>query len=80
MQNEEIDQMYPMDLYTYFLTLESPTFSYNFQSNYDGVKDTHRIRVTTDVILFILAITSIVASFFMAKQIVVVTGWSGSEW
>jgi len=75
-----IDQMYPMQLFFYFRTLEKPTFSYNFQDNYGAVKDTHRIWITVNIILFILAITSIVASFFMPKQVVVVTGWSGSEW
>ena len=80
MEDEEIDRMMPMDLFFYFRTLEEPTFSYNFQDNYEAVKDTYRIWVTANIILFILAVLSIVASFFMPRQTVEVTGWSGSEW
>ena len=80
MTDEEIDRMMPMDLYFYFLTLESPTFSYNFQENYEAIKDTYRIWWTVIIIVCILAFLSIIASFFMPRQTVVVTGWSGSEW
>jgi len=80
MTNEEIDRMMPMELYHYFQTLEEPTFSYNFIDNYEAVKDTYRIWVTANIFLLILASGSIVASFFMPRQEVVVTGWSGSEW
>ena len=80
MTNEKIDQMMPMELYLYFLTLEHPTFSYNFVDNYEAVKDTYRIWVTVNIILFLLAVSSITVSFFLSKQTVVVTGWSGSEW
>ena len=80
MTDEEIDQMSPMELFFYFQTLEEPTFSYNFQDNYEAVKDTYRIWVTGNGILFILAVLSIVASFFMPRQTIEVTGWSGSEW
>ena len=78
--DEDIDRMMPMDLYFFFQTLENPTFSYNYIDNYDAIKVTHRIWVTANVILFLLSILSIVASFFMPKQQTVVTGWSGSEW
>jgi hypothetical protein len=80
MTDEDIDRMMPMNLYFYFQTLEQPTFSYNFDSNYEAVKDTYRIWVTANIILFILALASITVSFFMPRQTVVVTGWSGSEW
>ena len=80
MRNEDIDHMFPMELFLHFQTLEHPTFSYNFQDNYEAVKATYHIWVTVNVILFILAIASIIASFFMPKQTVAVTGWSGSEW
>jgi len=80
MTDEEIDRMMPMDLYFYFQTLKEPTFSYNFQDNYEGIKDTYRIWVTGDIIVLILAFLSIIASFFMPKQTVEVTGWSGSDW
>ena len=80
MSEEEIDRMEPTDLFRYFRTLENLTFSYNFQVNYEAVKDTYRIWVTTTIILFILAFSSIVVSFFMPRQEVVVTGWSGSDW
>ena len=80
MTDEDIDRMMPMDLYFYFRTLEEPTFSLNFRDNYEAVKDTHRIWVTVNIIMFILSVLSIIASFFMPRQTVVVTGWSGSEW
>jgi len=80
MTDEHIDQMMPMDLYLYFQTLKEPMFSYNFRDNYEAVKDTYRIWVTVNIILLILAFSSIIVSFFMPKQNVVVTGWSGSEW
>jgi hypothetical protein len=78
--DEDIDYMPPMQLHIFFRTLEKPTFSYNFQETYDGVKDSYRIWVTVDIILFLLALGSIVASCFLPKQNVVVTGWSGSDW
>ena len=80
MKDEYIDQMMPMELYLFFQTLEKPTFSYNFLENYEAVWATHRIWVTVNIVMFILAFTSIVVSFFMPKHNVVVTGWSGSEW
>ena len=80
MTDEEIDRMSPMELLFYFRTLEEPAFSYNFQSNYEAVKDTYRIWVAGNIIVFILAVLSIVASFFMPRQTIEVTGWSGSEW
>ena len=80
MTDEVIDQMTPMQLHSYFLTLEEPMFSHNFRENYDAVWKTYRIWVTVNIILFILAFSSIVVSFFMPKRNVVVTGWSGSEW
>ena len=78
--HEDIDQMMPMELFRYFQTLESPTFSYNFLDNYESVRDTFRIWVTFNGILYILAFAGIVVSFCMPKQTVVVTGWSGSDW
>jgi uncharacterized integral membrane protein len=80
MTDEGIDRMSPMELYFYFRTLEQLTFSYHFQDNYEAIKDTYRIWVVGNAILLILAILSIVASFFMPRHTVVVTGWSGSEW
>jgi len=80
MTEEAIDQMMPMELYFYFRTLEHPTFSYNFQENYEAVKDTYRIWVTATIIFLILAHLSMGASFFMQRQEVIVTGWSGNDW
>ena len=80
MTDEYIDHMMPMELHVYFLKLEEPTFSYNFRDNYAAVLSTHRIWTTVNVFVFILAFVSIVVSFFMPKQNVIVTGWSGSEW
>ena len=80
MTDERIDRMMPMELYFYFRTLEQPMFSHNFQENYEAVKDTYRIWVTGTAILLILAFAGIIVSFFMPRQEVVVTGWSGSDW
>ena len=80
MSDEYIDRMTPMEFHQFFLTLEEPTFSYNFRENYEAVWTTYRIWVTVNVVVFILAFASIIASFFMPRQNVVVTGWSGSEW
>jgi len=80
MTDEQIDRMLPMDLYAYYQMLEKPTFSFNFQTNYEAVWGTYIIWIIVDVILFILALLSLATSFFMPKQTVVVTAWSGSEW
>ena len=80
MTNERIDQMMPMEFHQFFLTLEEPTFSINFRENYEAVWQTYYIWICANVILYLLALASIGASFFMPKQNVVVTGWSGSEW
>ena len=76
----DIDRMTPMELHMYFQTLKEPVFSYNFRENYEAVLATHRIWTWVNIILFILAFSSIIVSFCMPKQNVVVTGWSGSEW
>ena len=80
MTDEHIDHMMPMELFFYFRTLKEPTFSYNYIDNYTAIKETYRIQATATAILLFLAMLSIVASFFMPRQQVVVTGWSGSEW
>lgn len=80
MTNENIDQMMPMDLYFYYRTLEKPTFSYNYIDNYQALKDTHNIKVTATIVLFVISLLSIVVSFFMPRRNAVVTGWSGSDW
>ena len=80
MTDEYIDQMMPMDLYLYFQTLKEPMFSSNFLENYEAVKETYRIWVIVNIILFLLAFSGMIVSFFMPTQNVVVTGWSGSEW
>jgi hypothetical protein len=80
MTDEQIDRMMPMELYFYFCTLEEPTFSYNFQDNYESVKDGHRIWVVVNVLMFIFAFLGVGVSFFMSRREVVVTGWSGSDW
>ena len=80
MTDQKIDRMAPMNLYFYFQTLETPQFGLSFYENYDAVKDSHRIWITVNIILFILSILSMTASFFMPKQEVIVTGWSGSDW
>jgi len=80
MTDEHIDSLSPMELFFFFRTLEEPTFSYNFQDNYEAIKDAYRIKVTATAILLFLSLLSIVASFFMPKRQVIVTGWSGSEW
>jgi hypothetical protein len=80
MTDETLDRMMPMELFFYFQTLEEPTFSYNFQDNYDGIKDNYRIWVTGNVIVLVLAFFSIIASFFMPRQTVEIAGWSGNEW
>ena len=80
MTDEYIDRMTPMELHSFFLTLEKPMFSHNFMEKYDAVWTTYYIWVTVNIVMFVLAFISIVVSFFMPKQNVVVTGWSGSEW
>jgi hypothetical protein len=80
MKDEYVDHMMPMELHLYFQTLKEPTFSANFRENYEAVWTTYRIWVIVNVVVFILAFASIVVSFFMPKQNVIVTGWSGSEW
>ena len=80
MTDETVDNMMPMELFFYFQTLKEPMFSHNFLDNYDAIKDTYRIRVAATIILFVLSVLSIVASFFMPKRQTLVTGWSGSEW
>lgn len=81
MRDEDFDRMSSIELFFYFQRLkEGPNFSYNFQENYQTLKDAYVIRTTTAAILFVLSISCLVASFFMPKRNVVVTGWSGTEW
>jgi hypothetical protein len=81
-QNEDFDQMRPMELYFHFKILEreGPNFSYNFQENYQALRDAYHIRVAAGVVVLFLVLLSFTASFFMPKRDTIVTGWSGSEW
>ena len=80
-RNEDIDRMSPMELFFYFRNFEEgPNFSYNFQENYQSLKDAWHIRVVTGCVLVFLGLLSLISSFFMPKRDVVVTGWSGTEW
>ncbi|MDR0703942.1 MAG: hypothetical protein LBF88_03050 [Planctomycetaceae bacterium] len=80
-RNEDFDQMNPMELYFYFKILErGPNFSYNFQENYQALRDAYHIRVAAGAVVLFLVLMSFTASFFMPKRDVIVTGWSGSEW
>ncbi|MDR1962331.1 MAG: hypothetical protein LBQ50_00960 [Planctomycetaceae bacterium] len=81
LRNEDFDRMSPIELYFHFKILErGPNFSYNFQENYQALRDAYSIRVTAGAVLVFLVLASFVASFFMPKRDVIVTGWSGSEW
>ncbi|MDR3232755.1 MAG: hypothetical protein LBT46_03670 [Planctomycetaceae bacterium] len=75
-----IDSLMPFEFGLYFRTLKTPTFSYNFQDNYQAVKDTHRVWLIWGGIWTAAALACIGISFFMPKQNIEVTGWSGNEW
>jgi len=80
-RNEDFDRMSPIELLFYFQMLEKgPNFSYNFQDNYQALKDAYTIRGAAASLCVFLSLLSIVASFFMPKKNVVVTGWSGTNW
>ncbi|MGL4595619.1 MAG: hypothetical protein ACRCUY_12915 [Thermoguttaceae bacterium] len=77
----DIDYLLPMDLYRYFLHLEQgPSYSMNFQENFEALTNAYKIRVAATAGFVGLALFFIILAFFMPKQNVVVTGWSGSEW
>ncbi len=81
MHEDIIDRMTPMELYFYFLNFRlGPNFSYNFQDNYQALKDAWHIRMTAGCVLTFLGLLSLVSSCFMPKRDAVVTGWSGTEW
>ncbi|MDR0611111.1 MAG: hypothetical protein LBG58_13460 [Planctomycetaceae bacterium] len=80
-RNEDFDRMTPMEHYFHFKLLESgPNFSYNFQENFQALRDAYHIRVVAGAVMLFLVLLSFTASFFMPKRDVIVTGWSGSEW
>ncbi len=80
-RDEEIDRMVPMELYFYFLNFQTgPNFSFNFQENYQALKDAWHIRMVAGGVLTLLGLLGLVSSCFMPKRDVVVTGWSGTEW
>lgn len=81
LQKEHFDMMSPIELFYHFQTLGSgPNFSYNFQENYQSLKDAYYIRVTTGIVVFVLGLLFFIASFFMPKRNVEVIGWSGTDW
>ncbi|GHT14859.1 hypothetical protein FACS1894170_12200 [Planctomycetales bacterium] len=80
MSDDIIDRMMPIDLYVYFQSLRTPTLSYNFLDNYEAVKDTHKIWLIFGGIWLAVGIVCIILAFFMPKQSIEVTGWSGSDW
>lgn len=81
MRDDIIDRMTPMELYFYFTYFQNgPNFSYNFQENYQALKDAWHIRMAAGGFFVFLGLLSLVGSFFMPKQDVIVTGWSGTEW
>lgn len=73
--------MSPIELFYYFKRLEGgPNFSYNFQENYQALKDAYAIRATCAAVLVAASLGCLVVSLFLPKRNVVVTGWSGTEW
>jgi hypothetical protein len=81
MQDEVIDRMSPMELYFYFTNFSlGPNFSYNFQDNYQALKDGWHIRIAAGCMLAFLGLLGLASSFFMPKADAIVTGWSGTEW
>ncbi len=78
---EDIDLMSPIELYFHFLHFQAgPNFSFNFQENYQALKEAWYLRMATGGVLTFLGLLSLVSSFFMPRRNAVVTGWSGTEW
>ena len=81
MHTEHIDYMPPFQAYLYFRTLKNgPVLSYNFQENYQMLKDAYQIRVSAAAICVGLGLLSLVVSWFMPQQTKSVGLRKGAEW
>jgi len=79
--SENISYLPPFQTYLYFRTLKNgPVLSYNFQENYQMLKDAYQIRLSAAVICTALGLFSLVASLFMPRQTKVVGVRKGAEW
>lgn len=78
---EDFKHMMPIELFFHFNRLgDGPNFSYNFQENYQSLKDAYFIRLATAGFVLFLGLLSFISSFFLPKRDVEVVGWSGTEW
>ena len=79
--SENIAYLPPFQTYLYFRTLKNgPVLSYNFQENYQMIKDAYRIRLSAAVICTALGLFCLVASLFMPRQMKSVGARKGAEW
>jgi len=79
--SDAVDHTPPFQVYLFFRTLKNgPVLSYNFQENYQMLKDAYRIRVSAAAICFGLGLLSLVASLFMSRQTKTVGVRRGAEW
>ncbi len=82
MTPEGIDWMLPIEAYWYLDTIgDNPVFGYNFQENYQTLKDEYMIRVTVLAILLGVSLLFLLVSPFIPTSITPVgrrggTGWS----
>ena len=78
---EYIEQMSPFQVYLHFRKLRNgPVFSYNFQENYEMLKDAYRIRVSAAVICTALGLLCLAASVFTPRWTKAVGVRKGAEW
>ena len=79
--SDHVEFLPPFQTYMHFRTLKNgPVLSYNFQENYEMLKDAHRIRVYAAAICVGLGLLSLVASLFTPKQTKIVGVRKGAEW
>ncbi len=80
-RGDDIDYMSPFQVFHYFRTLKSgPVLSYNFQENYQMLKDAYRIRVSAAAIGSGLGLLCLIASLFMPTRTKSVGVRKGAEW
>ena len=79
---EHIDHLFsPIDAYHYLDTLgETPMFGYNFQENYQALKDAHLIRLTASSILLGLAVLLLLISPLLPGKPEMIDGPEGISW
>lgn len=81
MQPEDFDYIRPIEAYFYLDTLgDNPMFGFNFQENYQNLKDAYVFRVGAASVLLGIGLFFLIVAFFLPPAPIMTDGPGGLGW